>query len=555
MRKVVIFLCLGSLLGASVVHPAEKGALTAVPEDMTEHAIQRQVATLREQRYENMPYLDRDYIRATITPEKIRHKNDFIAAGRKTLHDLLQRAIQVHTPLRLGRERIALSQRRILVALRRLFPEMDFEFRQRGGDLSGDQFNSRSYRFTFRQPIFRGGILWNSLLREKADMEANVKEYDKALSDLIYDVANAYFEYNRALQVFKEQEQTVSRMKHFVEISERKFKEEIISEIEHLNVQSLYGQMQYDFETVKQELELAQLELYQFLDLTVHDRIEVAPFYDIEDLLERQKSREKEGGQVNEEPSFEGHVNVPSLGDLVDLAYEHRPELQVESFRLQAARLEERVKWGELLPQADLVLEFGKLGEAFDVNELDPGLRHEFRLFLELKWNAAGNTVDYSFENNETAPSVTQFLQGSGSHTQTHSLKVQLLDGLEAFSEAKDAEVEKINQIVELEKAEKEVIQDVKQAYFEYQKARIQVESTLQRVEYRERLVRLAEHRLGQNEIQISEYLQAEIDLLREKTELHKALKDYFTAKAQLNRAVGIREFLPIGMGEGHGRQ
>ncbi len=58
--------------------------------------------------------------------------------------------------------------------------------------------------------------------------------------------------------------------------------------------------------------------------------------------------------------------------------------------------------------------------------------------------------------------------------------------------------------------------------------------------------MQLAKHRLDNNEIEISEYLQSEIDLLREKSELHNALKDYFTAKAALNRAVGIRDFLPI---------
>ena len=51
---------------------------------------------------------------------------------------------------------------------------------------------------------------------------------------------------------------------------------------------------------------------------------------------------------------------------------------------------------------------------------------------------------------------------------------------------------------------------------------------------------------LEQNEIQISEYMQAEIDLLQERTELHRALKDYFAAKAAMNRAVGIRNYLPI---------
>lgn len=164
---------------------------------------------------------------------------------------------------------------------------------------------------------------------------------------------------------------------------------------------------------------------------------------------------------------------------------------------------------------------------------------------MELKWNALGNTIGYNYEKNKQAPSVTQYMAGAGSQTNTNTLTVGFLDGLQALVSAKEAEAEKIDQVVELENAEKQVMHDVKQAYYDYQKARIQVKSSLKRVDYRERLVRLNEHRLEQNETQGSEYLQAEVDLMRERTELHKALRDYFVAKAKLNQAVGLREFLP----------
>ena len=163
-----------------------------------------------------------------------------------------------------------------------------------------------------------------------------------------------------------------------------------------------------------------------------------------------------------------------------------------------------------------------------------------------MNWNLGGNKTKYEFENHEQPPSVTGFLQGAGTQSTSNRLTVGILDGLKNLAEAKEAEIAKLDQVVALEKAEKEVVHEVKKAYFDYQKARIQVKSSLKRVNYRERLTRLAEHRLEQNEVQISEYLQAEIDLLREKTELHKALKDYFSAKAALNRAVGKREFFPI---------
>jgi len=240
------------------------------------------------------------------------------------------------------------------------------------------------------------------------------------------------------------------------------------------------------------------------------------------------------------------------LTTLVDLAYEHRAELKVESAKLESARLGEKIRWGELLPHVDMVFKFGRLANAFNIDNLSPKLKKQYDIMMEFTWNAGGNTVEYTFDNVKTAPSISEFEGGRGTQTTRNTMKFNILDGLEAFAEIKEAEVEKLDQIVELENKEKEVIREVKQAYFDYQRYLIQVYSAIKRLDYRERLKRLSKHRLDKNEIQISEYLQAGMDLLRERSELHKALTDYFTAKTELNRAVGLREFMPIK--EPHGR-
>ena len=162
---------------------------------------------------------------------------------------------------------------------------------------------------------------------------------------------------------------------------------------------------------------------------------------------------------------------------------------------------------------------------------------------LEMDWNVGGNKVNYTYSKDHKAPSITQFDQASGSYLRKNGMTFGVLDGLDAFVNVKQAEVDKLNQVVELEKAEKQVLQDVKQAYYDYQKSVIQVNSTVKRLEYRKRLREFAEHRLSKKEIELSEYLQAESDLVRERAELHKALKEYFSAKAALNHAVGIQNY------------
>lgn len=519
-----------------------------------EEAVAQQVAMLRAARAKEMPYLDKVYIQTSITPLHIQQKEEFLSGGAKDLQDLILRAQSVHTQAKAAHENITLYNRRSLLALRKLFPEATFNFNDREGVLSSNPFTGDDWHVTLRQPIFNGGVLWNTFLQEKSNLEAARKQYDKTMADLVFDLSRAYFEYQRTLQTAEEHRTAVDKMKRFAEMSEEKFNQKLISEIERLNVQSLYSQMLFDLESANQELEIAKLDLQKYLDLSVNDQIALAKIYDLEDVVQGQAIPAGSAAGSKTLPAvFKGEQKAPELSKLIDLSYEHRAELQVEAAKLQAMRLGERIRWGEFLPKANLTYQFGALGEAY----LHPGvaysgqynaknepiLKKEWQLMLELNWNVGGNKMNYTYSRDIKAPSITQFDQASGSMLRKNGVTFGVLDGLDAFVNVKQAEVDKLNQVVELEKAEKQVLQDVKQAYYDYQKSVIQVNSTVKRLEYRKRLREYSEHRLSKKEIELSEYLQAESDLVREKAELHKALKDYFSAKAALNHAVGIQDF------------
>lgn len=523
-----------------------------------EKAVDQQVEAMRAERANEMPYLDRTYIQTTITPLKIQKKDEFLGGGAKDLQDLIVRAQSVHTQAKAAHESISLYNRRVLLALRKLFPEATLEVNDRAGVITDYPYTGKDWHVTLKQPLFNGGILWNTLLQEKANLEAQKKNYDKILAELVFDLSRAYFEYQRTLQTAEEHRVAVEKMKRFAEMSEEKFKEKIISEIEQLNVQSLYSQMQFDLESANQELEIAKLDLQKYLDLSVNDHFTLAKVYDLNEVVQSQAipAGSVAGGKAVPDV-FKGQGKAPEMSKLIDLSYGHRPELQVEAAKLQVMRLGERIRWGEFLPKANLTYKFGHLGEAYTSDgaaqnsegpgyKTRPSLKKEWQIMLEMNWNVGGNKVNYTYDLDKKAQTLTTY-EGAGiNKVVKNSFSVGVLDGLDAFVNVKQAEVDKLNQVVELEKAEKQVLQDVKQAYYDYQKAMIQVNSTVKRLEYRKRLRDFAEYRLSKKEIELSEYLQAETDLVREKAELHKALKEYFTARASLNHAVGIQDFLSM---------
>ena len=86
----------------------------------------------------------------------------------------------------------------------------------------------------FRIPVFRGGVLWNTLFLEMANLEIAKREYDKAISDLVADVSEAYFEYERSRNVLRDQGELFKKAQQQKRISNEKYNAKLISEIEEI---------------------------------------------------------------------------------------------------------------------------------------------------------------------------------------------------------------------------------------------------------------------------------------------------------------------------------
>jgi outer membrane protein TolC len=545
-REDAIFNALVSVdpqVAARVVEDRDEGFFEG---EMTldDDLIEQEVEQLRNARRKQFKYLTWSHIRKTIDADTILSRDDFLSGRDKNLAQVLERAVEVYLPAQIEKERINLAKFRIAKAVRDFLPELDITANIKNGVLSSDSFISDTWRMAFRQPIFRGGVLWNSLLLGLSNLEVAKRSYDKAISDLVADVSEAYFEYERAQNVLYDQQQLFVIIQEQKRISDEKSKVQLISEIEELNTDSLYSQGQYDLENAQQELEIALLEIRKFLKLLSGDSFEIKALYDL-NAFDVEALRASKGIQ-NITGTSEGNDELESL---IDKAYENRPDLQVEAAKLKAVQLAYRLALGRRLPQMDFLVEFGELAEAFLLDlptEDGPNHRHEFKVGMEVTWPVAGNTFKYTYDHDQRGPSVTQFLTGAGSRTRANSFSLGFLDDLGSFATMTEAKINNIEQVVELEKTEREVVREVKEAYFNFNKSLIQVESAYKRMGYRERLVSLAKHRLGVNEVQISEYLQSEMDLVEERSLFYKALSDLFLSKAQLNKALGIRDYLTV---------
>lgn len=472
---------------------------------------------------------------------------------RKTLKRCIAEATENHLPIDIARTKVEMYRRRIRKATRDMFTQYQASDSQRKYVPGRDQ-NSRSedqteqaetVKVTRQAPLYKGGTLWNKVREEKANLKTAIAEYNKIFADLALEVSTAYFNLARARTMLAYRESLLEKAQQALAMSQEKFNANLISEIEHLNVQSQQSQISHNLEQAKEDIELAMLELQKAMSIDIDKPVNVYGLDDFFTAIERAIT------DVSEEPQKDANGDdEKKIEEFLASAYENRPEFVIGQSKVDAKKYALKIEHGKWLPQVTLEQD---IGENRAVQTLYKDLKDgrwesEYRMGLQCAWNVLGNTMRYQYENKQDAPTTTSYNGGGkGNWIVTNTFAIGLMDDLEQFATTKEAEIKAKEALLEFEMSEKDMVSEVKESYYNYNRAKLQMKTTIKKINYRTKLVTLAKHRSDINEIQLSEYLQAEIDYVEEKATLYQTMVDYMLAEASLNKATGTADFSRIG--------
>ncbi|GEM_PF-994357 len=510
--------------------------------------VSAKVSYERDKAKERMPILDRGYINEVINKDVVIAQENFAQAPEaRALNDVVSRALDVSLQVKLAKEKNGAAKYRAIKTFRDLWSEIRFELIHKNGELTGSpqtgaDFKSDMQRVNFKQPMFHGGTLWNTFREEAANAKASREELDKASSKLVLDVSEAYMNYARAQSLFEAKSALAQKMELYKNQNEEKKKVGAISEIEYLNTDSLIGEIRAELQTAHQELALAQLDLTKFLNLPKDAQLRVLS---IDALKTNIAATQPAQPDVTMAPQLESpeEMNL-ELNGLIDRAYLNRADLKVEEYKLMANRYKTKAAYGKFLPQADFIIEVGQLAEAFKLVDKTPPYKDEWKIGVEVSQNFLGSTAKYSYDTVRTAPSVTEFQGGSGTRILSNKFSFALLDGLQQFVDVREAKSQMLEQMVELQEKENEVVKEVKETYYGYHKTLIQLDSAIKKLAHKERVAKLKGYQLEKNQIQLSEYLQAEKDWLDAKNQYAESVAEYYKMRISLNRAIGEKDLL-----------
>lgn len=432
-----------------------------------------------------------------------------------TLEDAVELGFKNHLPIQIAKEQVKLARLKEKEVFRELFPAATIRWDESSGVVSNKDYSGRKYQLKMVHPLYHGGELRYTWEQAKVNLKISNENYEKTKEDYSIELEKAYYDFVKTIKNFNAQEALLKDLERDVSMAKKEFDEGLSTLVEFLNVQSQYNQAYYSYLSSENTLSLAKLNFLQLLNLDKDPT-----------------------SKINIDTTLDFKNYNVDLEKCISLAYENRSDLKINELALKAAEFGEQVAKSQQLPKVDLIGSVGKSGEAYTPGNLQ--LSDEWFLGAKVSVPWGPNTMGYSYTKEHIPPSLTVFTPTSND---IHSLRLNVLDNLTRFTEAKQSEITYEQAYSDFLKGKQKAAAEVREAYFNYQETVIKVKNSIANKElYQKELVVMKERRLI-NEAQTQDVVSSKVKLASEGVNYNSALVENFLAIAKLNKAMGIRNY------------
>ena len=420
----------------------------------------------------------------------------------------------------IAEEEVKLSGMKLNENLRALFPNAKLKGTRTTGDALGVDFIEQVYGIEAEYSLYQGGRLGNAYQQSKTNLNLAKARYDKVIHGLNYKVAETYYSVVTSVMNLKLQQELLKKAKEILKIALKRHSSGLSTDLELFNVKSQYNQVQFQLASAERDLALARFKLEQAMGLDIAQ----------EDI---------EVGEVETGLKFE-LISI-ELNKCLELAQEYHPDIIVNNLLVESNEYEEKIAKGKDKFKIDLTGFYGRSGSYYETEDED--LDRDWNIGIKISKPFWGNTASYSFTKEETKKKVGQ-TDRTGS--EVHSGEFAILDAMGVASDMKEAQIKRHKAENEFLETLRQVNLEVKESYYNYQEAVIQVKNSLEKVRFQKEAVKTARVQSRLNEALQSQLLEAEIKLADERSLYIKALSDYNFSLVRLNRAVGIEGYFSI---------
>jgi outer membrane protein len=435
--------------------------------------------------------------------------------------DFVQIAQDNSRLLTVAREEVELAKARVGEASRAMFPALSAKASQtRGREVNPfpqdnfDGFEAATYKrneygLQATHPIYESGRLYGALRQAKLNRQMAIENLRKQAQDLTFEVKKAYFTLLKNQSILRARRELVAQGEVIKNMVKQKQKLDLTSRAEVLNVSAQADQSKYQLTGDEQDVALSRLVLISLLNQSKP----------VPDPLPGELSFAR--------LSF----NVESI---INWAAEHRPDMRIARLNTELA------KYGWKAANADNNLKldasgfYGKAGAAYTGNDL----------IMDTAWNVGlrasrsfwGNTVKASFSKEKTAPDLGQSYV---TDSQQKAVEVGFLDSMAGQSNARQAELQYERSKAELVEASRKAEYEVRETYYNLEKAARQLEAVRQDLVFRHKDLEITREKVKLGLAELSQLMAAEVADDQAKTTEQDALAAYNIALAAMDRVAG----------------
>jgi len=427
--------------------------------------------------------------------------------------DCIGIGMENYLPLVIAEEEVRLNDLKVDEAKRGLYPTATAKYTTTDGMTSGVEFVEKSYGMQVEQPLYYGGRLKLTLKQAQVNRQVSQTKFDKVETELIAKVTETFYSMVTAQLNFQDQQELLNDSRKILELAQKKYEAGLTTKLEFMNVQSQCNQVDYQLEVATKDLDVARLNLLQAMGVDSTADI----FVDFDSDCK----------------GFDVDINKCLL-----LAYQNRPELHMNELLQEASEYEERIAKSKDDFKVDFTGFLGQSGGAYKTEPLNVGSDWYLGFKASKPW--MGNTGSYNFTQNKTSPKLGQNTRTGGT---SHSFEFGILNNLTGKSEKQTALINKLKAESDLIDIEKTINLEVREAYNNYDKAVMQINNALDKIEFRKEELKVLQAQSEINEALLSQVLEAMVKLNDEKALYHQAIASYKTAVANLNKAVGLIDY------------
>jgi outer membrane protein TolC len=428
-----------------------------------------------------------------------------------------------------AKEEVKLAMLKKRDAFRALFPNVKLKASHTIGDVLQDEttgervaFTEEVYGIEAEHPLYQGGRLMNAYKQSKINTDLAEARHKKIEHELNFKVAEAYHNIVTAIMNLRLQQQLLKEAEPILKLAEKRHEAGLSTNLEILNVQSRYNQIQFQIATAQRDLALSRFKLQQAMGLDIsNDDMDVS--------------------EVDTELPFK--IIDINLYECLEAAASNQPDILVNKLLTESNEYGEKIAKGKESFRVDLTGFYGRADSYY--NTEPKNLQADWNVGVKVSKPFWFASPSYSFTKEKTSRKVGQ-TDRTGTTANAGELALFDKDAFAIGSEIEEARIAKQKAENDLIDTRRQTALSVKEAYYNYQESVIQVKNSLEKVYFHEEAVKAAKAQSELNEALQSQLLESLIQLVDEKSVYIKALSDYNLAIIKINNAIGVRDYFKV---------